>query len=371
MHRDEKEPIALFTESESIPTATPAEVGPASSLVEGMVIDGNRGQYRVETADGVLLCTLRGKLRKELIHPISHNVLQKARRVNTKARAPVAVGDRVRVLRTGDGKGIIEEILARSGGAFTREDSDVGRVTSVAGIDQMVIVLAVRDPAPHLGLLDRFLVMAEAAEVRGVICLNKLDLGLDPALAGRLDVYRALGYPVILTSAESGTGLEELRAELAGHTSALLGPSGVGKSSLLNALEPGLWQRVSNVSSATHKGRHTTSSTRLVPLAGPGGGHLADTAGIRTLALGGAAAGRLDWCFREFRPYLGACYHADCTHRTEPGCAVRAAVDLGDLDAERYASYVRLYADGGATSGRAWKDVVSSRSLAGPGELRL
>jgi ribosome biogenesis GTPase / thiamine phosphate phosphatase len=365
----------LFTESESesesAPIPTESDAVTASALVEGVVIDGNRGQYRVETTDGVLLCTLRGKLRKDLIHPISHNVLQKARRVNMKARAPVAVGDRVRVLPSGDGKGIIEEILARTGGAFTREDSDVGRVTSVAGIDQMVIVLAVRDPAPHLGLLDRFLVMAEAAEVRAVICLNKLDLGQDPALTARLDVYRALGYPVILTSAEAGTGLEELRAELAGHTSALLGPSGVGKSSLLNALEPGLWQRVSNVSSATHKGRHTTSSTRLVPLAGPGGGHLADTAGIRTLALGGAAVGRLDWCFREFRPYLGACYHADCTHRTEPGCAVRAAVELGDLDAERYASYVRLYAEGGAGSGRAWKDVVSSRSLAGPGELRL
>jgi ribosome biogenesis GTPase / thiamine phosphate phosphatase len=371
MHRDAKEPVALFTESESIPITTPAEARPPSDLVEGTVVDGNRGQYRVETPDGVLLCTLRGKLRKELIHPISHNVLQKARRVNTKARAPVAVGDSVRVLPMGAGKGIIEEILARTGGAFTREDPDAGRVTPVAGIDQMVIVLAVREPAPHLGLLDRFLVLAEAADVAAVICANKLDLGLDPALAGRLDVYRALGYPVILASAETGAGLEELRAALAGHTSALLGPSGVGKSSLLNALEPGLWQQVSNVSSATHKGRHTTSSTRLVPLAGPGGGHLADTAGIRTLALGGAAAGRLDWCFREFRPYLGACYHADCTHRSEPGCAIRAAAGLGALDAERYASYVRLYDQGGATSGRAWKDVVSSRSLAGPGELRL
>jgi ribosome biogenesis GTPase len=187
----------------------------------------------------------------------------------------------------------------------------------------------------------------------------------------RLEVYRALGYAVVFTSAATGEGLEALRQRLGGHTSAFLGPSGVGKSSLLNAVEPELGLRVSDVSQSTHKGRHTTSGTRVVPLAGPQGGYVADTAGIRALALGGIAAGRLDWCFRELRPYLGGCHHNDCSHRQEPGCVVRQAVDAGRLDRERYESYIRLYAGGADFHGRAWRDLVSSRSLAGEGEFRM
>ena len=294
-----------------------AGAAPADSLVDGAVVDGAHGQYRVETAGGPLLCTLRGRLRKQLIHPISHNVAQKARRANIKARDPIAVGDRVRVLPTGGGAGVIEEIVARAGAAFVREDSangGKGRITSVAGIDQMVAVFSARDPAPHLGMLDRVLALAESQSVAAVVCLNKTDLGLDPALTSRLDLYQRLGYPVVLTSVANGAGLEALRAQLAGRTSALLGPSGVGKSSLLNALEPGLAQRVSAVSGATHTGRHTTTGTRLIPLGGPAGGAIADPAGIRTLGLGVAAGRGLDACFPEFRPYLGACFHADCAH---------------------------------------------------------
>ena len=204
-----------------------------------------------------------------------------------------------------------------------------------------------------------------------MICLNKVDLGVGPALAARLEVYRALGYPVLPTSAASGAGLADLRHVLAGRTSALVGPSGAGKSSLLNALEPGLAQRISAISRATGKGRHTTSGTRLVQLAGPEGGYLVDTAGIRALALGSAAAGRLAWCFREFRPYLGRCFHGDCRHQHEPGCAVQAALQAGQLDRERYQSYCRLAAEGAAEAGRAWKDLVSGRSLSAEGEFRL
>jgi ribosome biogenesis GTPase / thiamine phosphate phosphatase len=354
-----------------IATTPVAAVDP---LVEGAVVDGAHGQYRVETPTGVLLCTLRGRLRKQLIHPVSHNVAQKARRANIKARDPIAVGDRVRALPTGGGAGVIEEIVARAGAAFVREDSangGKGRITSVAGIDQMVAVFSARDPAPHLGMLDRVLALAESQEVAAVVCLNKTDLGLDAPLLARLDLYRGLGYPVVLTSVAGGEGLEALRAQLAGRTSALLGPSGVGKSSLLNALEPGLAQRVSAVSQTTHKGRHTTTGARLIPLRGPAGGAIVDTAGIRTLGLGVAGSRGLDTCFPEFRPHLGACFHGDCTHRAEPGCAVRRALAAGAIDAGRYDSYLRLYAEGVAASGRVWKDLVSSRSLAGEGELRL
>jgi ribosome biogenesis GTPase len=293
------------------------------------------------------------------------------------ARDPVAVGDRVRVLPLGGGTGMIETILPRSGGAVRREDPGVashggtGHVTSVAGIDQLVVVLAARDPVPHLGLLDRLLVLAEAQQMAAAVCLNKVDLGVGPSLAGRLDLYRQLGYPVVLASATTGAGLDQLRNCLGGRTSALLGPSGVGKSSLLNALEPGLGLRVSEISRATGKGRHTTSGTRLVPLDGPAGGAIADTAGIRAMALTGAAPDRLDWCFREFRPYLGRCFHADCTHRSEPGCAVREAVDTGEIDQTRYDSYGRFHAEGAAARGRAWQDLTSSRLLVGEGEYRL
>jgi ribosome biogenesis GTPase len=128
--------------------------------------------------------------------------------------------------------------------------------------------------------------------------------------------------------------------------------------------------KVHQVSEATHKGRHTTSGTRVVPLAG-GSGYVADTAGIRAMALGSIAAGKLDWCFREFRPYLGRCRLGDCTHVHEPGCGVRRAAEDGALDRERYASYCRLVAEGAATAGRAWRDLVSTRSVVGEGEFRL
>ncbi|HEX2037156.1 MAG TPA: ribosome small subunit-dependent GTPase A [Chloroflexota bacterium] len=354
---------------------------PASPLLEGMVSEGSRGHYLVETAQGVLRCVLRGRLRKHLLRAtVSPALSRKVRRANVMARDPLAAGDRVRVLVTGEGQGVIEEILPRQGGSFTREDpgvasrSGVGKVTTVAGLDQLVLVFAARQPDPHLGLLDRLLVLAEAQSLVAVVCLNKVDLGPDPAVLDRLDFYRALGYAVVLTSVATGEGLDELRRHFAGHTSALLGPSGVGKSSLLNALEPGLGQRVSEISRVTGKGRHTTSGTRVTAIAGPDGmpgGYVADTAGIRAMAMTGVAAGRLDWCFREFRPYLGQCFHDDCRHRHEPGCAVREAVAGGSLDPRRYESYCRFYDEGAASRGRAWRDLISSRSLVGEGEFRM
>ena len=350
---------------------------PPDSLLEGLVTDGARGQYHVATPEGVLLCTLRGRLRKELLYPISTNVRQKARRANIKARDPLTAGDRVQVIAMGGGRGTIEKVLPREGGAVTREDpgvatrSGTGSVTPVAGVDQLIAVFAARDPAPHLGLLDRLLVMAESQSLGATVCLNKVDLGAEPAILERLDYYRRLGYPVVHASAATGEGLPELRRRLSGRTSAFVGPSGVGKSSLLNALEPGLGLKVSEISQVTHKGRHTTSGTRVVPLAGEGGGAVADTAGIRALALGGAAPGRLDWCFRELRPFLGRCHHSDCTHRQEPDCVVREAVAGGEIDAARFESYLRLYASGAGSRGRVWRELTSSRSLAGEGELRL
>jgi ribosome biogenesis GTPase len=341
--------------TQSNPQPAPAATQPA--LAEGLIVGGSRGLYDVQTTAGILRCTIRGRLRKQLEYPESKGKHRSVRKVQVKEHDPVAVGDRVRALPTGDGAGVIEEIIARAGGAFTRGDPDPGRgrLTTIAGLEQMILVFAAREPTPHPRLLDRFLVLAEAQHVPAIVVVNKVDLGIEPWLAERLTLYRGLGYPVIEASAATGAGVDELRGRLAGRVSALLGPSGVGKSSLLNALQPELGQRVSAVGNTTHKGRHTTTGTRLCPLDGPAGGYIADTAGIRALALSGGDLATLERGFVEFRPLLGGCHHRDCAHLAEPGCAIRAAVRAGTVDRARYESYCRLRLDGADAA--VWDDV--------------
>lgn len=340
---------------------TDADSTDAPALIEGLIVDGSRGIYRVETADGPLRCEIRGRLRKQLSYAQSSGTAfrNSVHRVKVSNHDPVAVGDRVRVLPTGGGAGMIEEVIERAKGAFTRRDPDVGQGTlrSVSGLEQLVAVLAAREPEPHLGLLDRFLVTAEAEGLRAVVCINKTDLGLPAWLDDRLERYRALDYPVVRTSAASGVGIEELRGLLAGRVSAFLGSSGVGKSSLLNAVQPGLRERISPVSDITGKGRHTTTGTRLFPLDGPDGGYIADTAGIRALTLPRETLDRLDTCFPEFRPYLGACRLGNCTHLHEPRCAVQDAVDAGKIDLDRYESYCRFRRGEGDPAASAARDV--------------
>jgi ribosome biogenesis GTPase / thiamine phosphate phosphatase len=325
-------------------------------LAEGLIVDGSRGLYAVETPDGILRCTIRGRLRKELEYGSRGGAGRQVKRVTVREHDPVAIGDRVRVLPTGGESGVIEQVVARAGGAFTRRDPNAGAgnlaLTTVAGLDQLIAVFAAREPAPHLRLLDRLLVLAESQDIAAVICLNKVDQQPEDWLLERLEVYRAMGYPIVMTSTATGEGISELRGRLAGRTSAFAGPSGVGKSSLLNAVQPGLALRVSAIGETTHKGRHTTTGTRLVPL--DGGGYIADTAGIRALALRAASLRHLDTCFREFAPYLGQCRLSDCTHLHEPDCAIRAAVADGTLDSERYESYDKLFVDK-RDSAASWK----------------
>ena len=328
-------------------TTAPKPTESGDTLVEGLIIDGSRGLYRVRTPSGDLLCAIRGRLRKELSYAESANTRKAVRKVTVKPHDPVAVGDRVRALPTGGGAGVIEEVVARAGGAFSRRDPDPkagarGALTTVAGLDQLVAVFATREPEPHLGLLDRLLVVAETQGIAAIICVTKTDQGIDPWLSDRLALYERLGYPLLLTSVTTGAGIALLRERLAGKVSAFIGKSGVGKSSLLNALTPGLGQRVSEVSAMTGKGRHTTTSTRLVPLDGPEGGYIADTAGIRALGFVADSTTDLAQSFREFRPYLGRCEHRGCQHWREPGCAIRAAVASDEIDRERYQSYLRL-----------------------------
>lgn len=334
-------------EDQPIPSSASQGAGPASderALREGVITEGSRGRYRVQTSDGAYWCALRGRLRKEFSYATSSSARRGAQRVDVREGDPVAIGDHVWLLPVAPGEGVIERVAKREGAALARTDPDAGRarrpLTAVSGLDQIVMVFAAREPAPHLRLADRFIALAESQGAGVILCLNKADQGIEPWLAGRLRVYSGLGYTVIETSATTGPGVEPLRAALAGHVSAFAGPSGVGKSSLLNALEPDLALRIAEISGATGKGRHTTTAARLIPLDGPGGGWIADTAGIRALDPGKISD--LPGTFREFRPYSHACAWPRCQHLGWPDCAVLAALRDGSIDPERYDSYHRL-----------------------------
>ena len=268
------------------------------------------------------------------------------------ATAPVAIGDQVLIAPLDDQFALVDEVLPRRS-ELARSAAGGGRLKQViaANLDLLVAVFAYARPAPSAARLDRTLLIAETARVEPLIVVNKVDLADDPRDAEAIfDLYRRLGYVVLLTSAVTGQGVEELRARLLGRTSALVGASGVGKSTLLNALQPGLRLRANEVSKIG-KGRHTTSAADLLPLTG--GGYLADTPGLKELTLWGVAPDDLAELFPEFRPHLGQCRFARCTHRHEPDCAIREALDAGEIAASRYDSYLKVFEELSASADEA------------------
>lgn len=305
---------------------------PTGTELNGVIVRGYGLYYDVSTDAGLLRCTLRGTIKR-------------SRRRSDSA----AVGDRVRAtLSTPDidpPEGVIEEILprTRSLSRLARGTTDAEQVI-VANPDQLVAVFAIREPEPHPRLVDRFLLIAEARGIEAIICMNKVDIAQPGDVERFTAPFRMAGYPIVTTSAKRGDGLDELRARLSGKVSAFAGPSGVGKSSLLNALAPErLQERTGEVSQSTGKGRHTTTWTTLFKI-GPST-FVADTPGIRALQLWGVSLDELDHFYPEFRPYLGSCYYADCRHLNEPGCAVLEALSTGAIHPDRYESY-RVFAAG-------------------------
>jgi ribosome biogenesis GTPase / thiamine phosphate phosphatase len=259
----------------------------------------------------------------------------------------VAVGDRVWVTDVGDNEGRIEAVLPRRAALtrLARGTRDTEQVI-LANPDQVMFIFAVRHPEPHLRMLDRFLILAESEQLPAIIGVNKIDLDLpDPDDPGRT-LSRSLFapyepvYPVLYFSASTCQGLDRVNDILQGTITAVAGPSGVGKSSLLNALHPAGERLVAQISEATGKGRHTTTSAELHQIGSET--YVADTPGMRALALGTIDADRLDEHFREFRPFLGQCFYADCLHISEPGCEVLEAVERGDISRARYESYAAL-----------------------------
>lgn len=296
-----------------------------AGTLEGLVIRAQSGFLTVKTDVGDYTCRLRGRLKQgELEGDI------------------VAVGDRVTITPHEDGTGEIETVHERSA-EFSRIRTGIKRdfrQVLLANPDQIVAVFACAEPAPSLRMLDRFLVIAEKQRIDALIVANKLDLVTREQAEATFGLYTDLGYPVIYTSARTGQGIESLRGHLQGKLSALTGPSGVGKSSLLNVIQPNLGLLVRTVSEATSKGRHTTRVRELFPL--NLGGYVADTPGIRTLALWDTEPEELDAYFVEMRDLVADCQFSDCTHTHEPGCAVLAAVDAGQVTPQRYNSYLRL-----------------------------
>jgi ribosome biogenesis GTPase len=256
----------------------------------------------------------------------------------TDQRHVVATGDIVWFRPESGDEGIIERVEPRRG--VVSRTSRGRQHVIVANVDQLIIVMSAAEPRIKPNLIDRLLVTAEKAGIRPIICINKIDL-VEPAdLMPLVGVYAQLGYDVVLTSATNEIGVDRLQNWLAGAQSVFTGQSGVGKSSLLNAVEPGLHLRVQEVSEETQKGRHTTTTAELIPLGF--GGYVVDTPGIRQFQLWDVIPEEVDGYFRELRPYVSRCRFPDCTHTHEDHCAVKDAVADGWIDARRYESYVQI-----------------------------
>ncbi|MBI5824108.1 MAG: ribosome small subunit-dependent GTPase A [Chloroflexi bacterium] len=291
----------------------------------GLIIKAQSGFFWVETGEGIIVCQLRGKLKRG------------------RATGDIAaLGDHVTITLLDDGSGALENVEERKQALVRLDPRPQGEYQQVllANADQVVFVFACANPNPKLRMLDRFLVIAEKQKIPVIIVANKIDL-VENAKE-MFGLYESIGYRVIYTSAKSEAGLGEMRDVLKNKISALAGPSGVGKSSLLNALQPGLGLAVNEISKVMNKGRHTTVTRQMFPL--EGGGYVADTPGWKSLALWDTEPEEMDAYFPELRGLVPHCQFSDCTHIHEPGCAVLAALKENKIHPERYNSYLRLRA---------------------------
>jgi ribosome biogenesis GTPase len=292
-------------------------------LHSGLVIKAQSGFFTVQTEVGPVVAQLRGRLTKE--------------RLETDV---IALGDHVKVEILPDEGAIIEEVEERTRVLSRQAPGREIEQVLVANPDQAIIIFSCADPDPNFRLLDRFLIMTAREDIPTRIVANKIDLVKPSSARKEFGEYKKLGYPVHYTSAIKGRGISKLRRKLKGKLSVFAGPSGAGKSTLLNAIQPELGLPTQDVSEATGKGVHTTVFPELLPL--DGGGYVADTPGLKALALWDIEPEELDAYFVEIAPLVAECEFSDCTHIHEPGCAVIKAVKRGKISPERYESYVRI-----------------------------
>jgi ribosome biogenesis GTPase len=305
-------------------TINPGGPGGADA-VDGVVLEGTGGVYRVRCTDtSEVDATMRGRLKQE-------------------GGIKLAVGDHVSLVQDGEAW-TITRIHERTSRLARRAPG--GRHAErivVANIDQVMVVFAAAKPEPHPGMIDRFLVIAESNDIAARLVINKCELASVAAVDALAAPYERAGYAVHRTSVKTGAGLADLHDALAGRVTAVTGPSGVGKSSLLNAMFPGVDLRVGEISESVNKGRHTTVGAKLVPLLGEG--YVVDTPGLREVGLWGIASESVVECFPEIRALIGDCRFQDCTHDHEPGCVVLDGVRAGTIAAARHQSYLKLRAE--------------------------
>lgn len=302
-------------------------------LLEGLVISDQSGFFNVELSkDHIITCRLRGRLMEE-----------------AQSSDIAAIGDRVLIQILTDGTGTIESVFERtsvlSRAMRTEGKRGAGEAEReqiiIANADQALFVFAAAQPSPNLKMLDRFLVAGEKSDIgRLMIVVNKMDLEDNSVTKARFAPYEKMGYHVIYTSALDDVGVDDVKALLKDHLSVFTGPSGVGKTSLLNRVQPGLGRTVKAVSQRRSEGMHTTRDSVLINL--DMGGHLADTPGMRSLTLYDIEPEELDGYYRDIAPFVSQCKFNDCSHQNKAGCAVHAAMDAGMISRTRYQSYVQL-----------------------------
>lgn len=304
-------------------SAAPLRDVDEAECLRGRVLSPRGGGCRVEAEDGTLYeCAVRRMLKN----------------IVADDRTPVAAGDRVLFRPVAVGQGVIERVEPRTG-ILTRKIKGRKHVL-VTNVDQVLIVASAADPPLKPSLIDRYLISAAVGELRPVICINKVDLVDLVDLQPIVGTYAQLGYEVLTTSVRTGTGLARLMRLCTGRATALAGQSGVGKSSLINAIEPGLDLRTLEVAEESRKGRHTTTSANLLRLSR--GGWVVDTPGIRQMDLWDVEPDEVDRFFAEFHPFLRECRYPGCSHRHERECGVRRAVARGLISMLRYESYFRI-----------------------------
>lgn len=300
-----------------------------SELIEGRVVKNTGSAYVVKTADNVEYpCRIKGNFRIKGIRTTN----------------PVAVGDIVKIAHASDDAYYIKEIIPRKN-YIIRRASNLSKESHIlaANIDQAILVASIFNPETPTTFIDRFLSTSEAYSIPAVILFNKSDLWTPEIRDYALElkgIYEPLGYQVLFTSATDGDGIDELRKMTSGKISLLAGNSGVGKSSLINALVPGLNLKTGDVSDIHHTGTHTTTFSEMIPL--PGGGELIDIPGVKGFGMIEYQPAEVGHYFPEIFKLSKECKYGDCRHLGEPGCAVEAAVEHGEISPSRFASYLSI-----------------------------